>query len=195
MLDLSAIPIVDAHCHALTKDQGPFDLPTWRMYWTEALEPVMGERHVQHTAYYIWSMNQLAEEFGCQPTEEAVLAYHNEHAGDGLSARLLRKSKYEYLLLDDGVPAPARGLPYERIPELGALKPGGIPRLEARQGQLTPECPSFNDFTERYRHEIGTLRERGAVGAKSVAAYRGGLEIGPPDGAAAREAWGPLKEQ
>ncbi len=194
MLDLSTVPIVDNHCHALARDQGPFDLLTWRMFWTEALEPALGRDHVPHMAYYQWSMNQLAEEFGCYPDEQAVLEYHNTHRGDGLSARLLRKSHYDTLLLDDGVPGPERGVPRERMGELGRCGVGWLHRLELRQQQLLPESSRFDDFIERYRHELATLRERGVVGAKSIAAYRGGLEIGRPDEAAAREAFAALKE-
>jgi hypothetical protein len=194
MLDLSAIPLVDNHCHSLLKDQGPYDLTTWRAFFSESLESSMWNDHVQHTAYYLWSMNQLAEEFGCEPTEDAVLAYHNEHRGDGLCARLLRKSHYDTLMMDNGVPGPERGMPHPRVAELGAFKIGDILRLEVRQGQLIAESDTFEQFVERYREETSTLRRQGFKGAKSVAAYRGGLEIGPPDEAAAREAFGPLKE-
>jgi hypothetical protein len=193
-LDISALPLIDNHCHALAKDQGPFDLERWRMFWTESVEPQLGRDHVQHTVYYQWSMNQLAEELGVYPDEQAVLEFHNTHHGDGLSARLLRKARYDTLLLDDGVPAPPGGLPRERMAELGRCKTGWIHRLELRQQQLVVECDSFEQFVERYRAELSAARERGMTGAKSIAAYRGGLEIGPPDETAARQAFGPLKE-
>ena len=56
--------MIDSHCHALLKDQGPYDLPRWRSFFTEALEQEIYEQHVQYMAFYLWSMTQLAEEFG-----------------------------------------------------------------------------------------------------------------------------------
>ena len=194
MLDLSGIAPVDNHCHSLLKDQGPYDLVRWRMFWSEGEVDALGRDHVQHTAFYLWSMTQLAEEFGCYPDEQAVLEYHNTHRGDGLSARLLRRGRFDTLMVDDGVPGEPNQLSRERLEQLGTCKVGWIHRLEVRQQQLIPESTSFDDFVERYRHELSTARERGIKGCKSIAAYRGGLEIGPPDRDAAREDYLVLKE-
>jgi hypothetical protein len=193
-LDLSAIALVDNHCHSLLADQGPYDLPTWRAFWSESNDPAMARDHVQSMPYYLWAMNQLAEEFDCEPTEAAVLEHHNTHPGDGLSARLLRKSHFEALMQDDGIPGQERGISRERVAELGRCNVGWIVRLEVFQQRLMPEARDFDDFVGRYRQEVAGFRAKGVHGAKSIAAYRGGLLIGPPDEAAAREAFGPLHE-
>jgi uncharacterized protein len=193
-LDLSAIAPIDNHCHSLLKDQGPWDLPRWRMFWSESLEPAVWRDHVQTMPSYLWSMTRLAEEFGCEPTEEAVLAYRNAQPPDEHQGRLLRAAGFDTLMLDDGWPPTLEAEPPERIAALAGCKVGWIQRLEVRQQQIIAEVDTFDQFVEQYRHELVTARERGVHSAKSIAAYRGGLEIGSPDEAAARAAFGPLKE-
>jgi hypothetical protein len=193
-LDLSDITPIDNHCHTLLAEQGPWDLPRWRMFFSESVDPALWQDHVQHTPSYIWSMNALATEFGCEPTEDAVLAYRNAHHGDDLSARLLRAARFDTLMLDDGWPNPTDAVPRDRMAALADCNVGWIHRLEVRQQRLVVECDSFDQFVERYRDDVSTARERGIRAVKSIAAYRGGLEIGSPDPAAARAAFGRLKE-
>jgi hypothetical protein len=49
---------------------------------------------------------------------------------------------------------------------------------------------SFGEFRERLRAEVASARSRGFAGLKTIAAYRTGLDIGPPDAAAAEAAFG-----
>jgi uncharacterized protein len=48
---------------------------------------------------------------------------------------------------------------------------------------------SFADFREHVRAEVESARSRGFVGLKTIAAYRTGLDIGPPDPARAEAAF------
>src|SRR5215212_2064735 len=120
------------------------------MFWSESVEPAVWQHHVQHTPSYIWSMNELADAFGCEPTEEAVLAYRNEHHGEALSARLLRAARYDTLMLDDGWPPAADAVPREQMAALAGCTAGWIHRLEVRQQQLVVECARSDQFVERY---------------------------------------------
>jgi hypothetical protein len=193
MLDLDDVRPVDNHCHSLLNDQGPYALERWRHLWSESPYAQIARDHVQNTVYYRWSMNQLADEFQCEPTEDAVLAFHNEHCGTDLAAQLLQKAHFDALMLDDGWPPRADSLPAPRLSDLAACRIGLVHRLELRQEELLQACGGFDEFEERYRDEMSSLRERGISAAKSIVAYRGGLRIGEADSQAARQAFTELK--
>ena len=47
--------------------------------------------------------------FGCEPTEDAVFAHRRATDPDAYAATLLRATGTEWLLIDDGFPAPGEG--------------------------------------------------------------------------------------
>ena len=54
-------------------------------------------------------MRELAVHLGCAPTEEAVYAHRCSTDPDAYAARLLRATRTEWLLVDDGFPPPGEG--------------------------------------------------------------------------------------
>ena len=54
-------------------------------------------------------MRELAALLGCEPTEEAVYAHRRATDPDAYAATLLRATGTEWLLIDDGFPAPGEG--------------------------------------------------------------------------------------
>jgi predicted TIM-barrel fold metal-dependent hydrolase len=163
------------------------------MAWSESPSAEIGRDHIHYSTPYLWSMNQLAEAFGCEPTEEAVLQYHNDHWAQ-LGGRLLKEVGYTALVIDDGYPPPGEALSLEQMSALSGCPVAHIQRLESLQERLIGEARSFDDFLERYVYELQTMRERGIAGAKSIAAYRGGLDIGEPAQADALAAFHAARE-
>ena len=85
------------------------------------------------------------------------------------ASRLLRATGTETLLVDDGYPPPGEGTSWDELGELAGCEAWPVLRIE----RLEPES---------VRDEVATARERGFAGLKTIAAYRGGLDLeaGPP---------------
>src|ERR1700730_18925410 len=103
MLDLSAIPVVDNHCHPILHDQA-MDSLRFRRFFTESSSPVFAEEHIQHTVYYLWMLRQMASFYGCANTEDAILATRNKLDSVSLTERLFRAANIDTLVLDTGFP-------------------------------------------------------------------------------------------
>ena len=176
MLDLSAIPVVDNHCHPILLDQA-MDGLRFRGCFTESSSPVFAEEHIQHTVYYLWMLRQMAAFYGCANTEDAIVAARNKLDTVSLTERLLRAANIDTLVLDTGYPAPEACLSPEQMGQTGHCRAVKLLRLEVLMQQLVVEYDDFEELAARFEMELRDLRARGYVGMKSIVAYRGGLQI------------------
>ena len=176
MLDLSAIPVVDNHCHPLLLDQ-PVDGLRFRGFFTESSSPVFAEEHIQHTVYYLWMLRQMASFYGCANTEEAILAERNKLDTVSLVERLFRAANLDTLVFDMGFPPNEACLSPEQTGQAGQCRAVKLLRLEVLMQQIVVEHGDFEEVAARFEMELSDLRARGYVGMKSIVAYRGGLQI------------------
>ena len=116
----------------------------------------------------------MAAHLGCEPTEEAVHAARLAADPAEYAAGFLRATNTELLLVDDGFPPTDAGTSWDEMGELAGCRALPVLRLETR-GDHAAE-------------ETATARERGYVGLKTIAAYRGGLDRVSEDVVAALEA-------
>jgi hypothetical protein len=72
-MDLSAIAILDHHCHSIRRPGAPLAGDVFRSHFAETTDPAMAA-HIRHTVFYMRAIRDLAELLGCEPSEEAVLA-------------------------------------------------------------------------------------------------------------------------
>ena len=176
MLDLSAIPVVDNHCHPILLDQSINGL-RFRSFFTESSSPVFAQDHVQHTVYYLWMLRQVAAFYGCANTEDAVLAERNKLDSTSLVERFLRAANIDTLVFDMGYPPSEACLSPEQAGQAGHCRVVKLLRLEVLMQQLVVEYSDFDELVGRFDAELSDMRGRGYVGFKSIAAYRGGLQI------------------
>ncbi len=176
MLDLSAVPVVDNHCHPVLLAQS-MDALNFRGYFTEGSDPALAERHVANTVYYRWMLRQLALFYGCASTEEAVLAARNRLDDDSLVERLLRAANFDTLVLDPAYPLPEACYAPRRMGQLGHCRTVQLLRLETLMQQLIVEHNDFDEMCDRYEQHLIDLRAKGYIGFKSIVAYRGGLRV------------------
>ena len=71
-LDLSDIPIIDHHAHALLR-RPPATAAEWLAFFTESRDPALVADHVPNTLFFRYAVKALAGLLGCEPTPEAVL--------------------------------------------------------------------------------------------------------------------------
>ena len=111
---------------------------------------------------YRRAIGELAELLGCEPEEEAVFARRLELEPGAYASLLLQATETDVLLIDDGFPAGEEAFSWQRMGELARCTVMPVLRLET---------------TKRAAEEVRDARERGFAALKTIAAYRGGLQL------------------
>jgi predicted TIM-barrel fold metal-dependent hydrolase len=174
-MDLSAIPILDHHCHSIRRPGASLAGDAFRRSFAETTDAAMAP-HIRHTVFYMRVIRDLAALLGCEPSEEAVLAARVAAEPEAYARTLFDEGNFRALLVDTGFASPDS----YTLGELAALvgKPvEHILRLETLMEQLIATSASFGQVEDALRAEVRAARSNGVVGLKSIAAYRGGLHV------------------
>ena len=191
-LDLSAIPIVDNHCHSLLRNQ-PQDDEAFRNHLTESYIPEVARRDVPHSLVYHWAIRELASLLGCEPQAAAVHAARRERGLESLTREIVERANFKTWLVDTGYGTDATfGL--DELRGFVACDIREIVRLEPLIERLILEATDFDGFLDAYRAALSDLRGSGYVAMKSVLAYRTGLQLERVDRSTAAAAFGPVHE-
>lgn len=176
-IDLSAVPVVDNHCHGMYARQGPLDAVAWRQLFTESYGPETRSTHVVTTVFYQRLLRDLAAFWHCEPAEEAVLAARARQTGDELLRTLLQAAQVDALLIDQGYPPRDQLLPDAEVAALGNCRAAPMLRLETLMQALLAHHETLTDTVEALRVALADVRGQGYAALKSIAAYRTGLDI------------------
>ncbi len=195
MIDLSALPVVDAHCHPFVK-QGQLtpqqftDLASFPGGSVEYMaeggvavdDDLIAEiRSVRRdVVYFRYLVSQLAKFLDCKPDLDSVVEARNraiEDYGDYVE-RLFDDCGLTALVTDFGYPRPllnraqfAEDVPAEIVP---------IYRIEPLIAELLKEDIEWSEFRQRYDDALANaIQGEGFRGVKSIIAYRTGLDISP----------------
>jgi hypothetical protein len=193
-LDLSAVPILDHHCHSLLRDGAAVAAADYPRFFTESGDPTIHARHASQTIFFRWAVKELALFFGCAPTADAVVRARSATAPDELAARMLRDANIAALLVDHGYQPAETYTPAElrtRVP--CAIAP--ILRLETLAETLILRHETLDAVVDAIDDVVAGARAAGYVALKSIVAYRTGLAVRPTGRAEAAEAFGRVKEQ
>src|SRR5262245_55279087 len=71
-MDLSAIPILDHHCHPLRRFGAPLAAEEFRRFFSESTDSAM-PAHIRRTVFYMRMIRDLARALGCAEDEQALL--------------------------------------------------------------------------------------------------------------------------
>jgi len=191
-MDLSRIPVIDIHCHAVSEEHALLDGPEHLARLTSL--GAMGARtwpadQVTQTLFFRRLTKGLATFLGCEATPEAVIAARNARAGNyaAYARELLADANVELFLVDTGYPKDPAALTFFR--GLG-LPMRTIFRIEPLIADLCQQHPTFDGFLRAFQDEcVRQITEEGNVGFKSVIAYRTGLAIEQVERAEAVEAY------
>jgi len=171
---------VDHHCHPLRR--WPFQLTELdlRSAFTEAIDPAIAEHHVIHTAAYQGALHRIAAELHCDPSESAILGRRNAADPASYARQLLGRTATEVMLVDRGF---ATGDAFTVGEQQQAT---GIPQLEVIRLETLAEnlVKTASDPREWFANIRAALRAdvaRGAVGVKTICAYRASLKLEPVD--------------
>lgn len=195
MIDASALPVVDVHCHPFVK-QGELNPEKFTNlmsfpggsveYMAEGGVAVVDDlideiqRARRDVVYFRYVLHQLALFFGCECDLESVVEARNRAIVDyaGHVKRLFDDCSLTALVTDFGYPKP----PLERAQfvEEMPVEVVSIYRIEPLIAELLKEDIDWRQFRQRYDDVLArAIDQEGYRGLKSVIAYRTGLDISP----------------
>jgi predicted TIM-barrel fold metal-dependent hydrolase len=159
----------------------PFQLSAveLRGAFTEALDPELAERHVDHTVAYQDAVRRIAGELQCDAKEAAILAYRNAAEPTGYARRLMARTA-AIMLVDIGFTTGAALTLAEQELATG-IPQREIIRLETLAESLIQETNDPREWFRAVRAALQGAVARDAVGVKTICAYRATLKLQPVD--------------
>jgi uncharacterized protein len=173
---LRDVALVDHHAHGIVAP--PATLDEFRGLFSESPDPRQWP-HVASGLTYRRAMRLLGSSFGCAPDELGVYAHRRATPPDEYAATLLRATRTEWLLIDDGFPPPGEGDGWERMGALSGARAMPVMRIERVAEEGIAGGLGLDALREHVRTEVAAAPERGFAGLKTVAAYRSGLDVEP----------------
>jgi uncharacterized protein len=176
----TAVRAVDHHCHLLRR--WPFQLTALelRSAFTEAIDPAIAEHHVIHTAAYQGALQRIAAELDCDPSEAAVLGRRNAADPSSYARQLLDRTATEVMLVDQGFAAPD-SFTLEEQQQATGVPQREIIRIETLAESLVKDARDPREWFAAVRDALRAAVTRGAVGVKTICAYRASLRLEPVD--------------
>ncbi len=191
IFDLSAISIVDAHCHSYLETPTTLTGDEFARHASMAVQPSFLQAHGSETQirrsrdrlyeiyreqpYFRYMISMLAKFFNCPPNLIAVAENRNARANDfdAYVKQLFEDMHISGLVMDGGYP-PLSQNDLKRFP----AKVVSIFRLETFISDLLNRHNNFNDFYSDYESGIReAVKSKQHVGLKTIIAYRTGLRI------------------
>jgi predicted TIM-barrel fold metal-dependent hydrolase len=151
----------------------PASLDEFRGLFSESDDPRQWP-HIATGVTYRRAMRVLAERLGCEPDERAVYRRRMSSEPDEYASGLLRATGTELLFVDDGFPPPTIGTTCDELGALADCDARPVMRIERVAEAAGIHGPAVLDAV---RDAITGARSDGYVGLKTVAAYRGGLDL------------------
>jgi predicted TIM-barrel fold metal-dependent hydrolase len=176
LMEWSGVKAVDHHCHPLRR--WPFQLSAQqlRAAFSEALDPALVDRHVAFTAGYRGAVARLARELGCAATEAALLECRNAAEPARYASQLLAKTATDCMLVDRGF-ASSESFTSEAQEHATGIRQHEIVRLETLAETLVPAAADPREWFAATRSALRDAIARGAVGVKTICAYRASLKL------------------
>lgn len=185
---------IDHHCHLLRR--WPFTLTPvdLRSAFSEAIDPAVAEHHVANTAGYRGAIRRLAAELGCEPDEQAILELRNQREPQRHARDLLERSRTEMMLVDTGISSASHFTLEDQQMALD-IPQREVVRLETLAENQVGRSDSVAEWLATVRLALQLSVDRGAVGVKTICAYRASLKLRPPAPNEVEAAYAGLKQQ
>ena len=193
-LDLSAVPILDQHCHPLLREGSRFGAVEYQRFFSESDQPAMYEHHAATTIFFRWALKELAAFLGCAATVDGVLAARAALGDEALASRMFRDARLATLLLDHGYQT-GESLSHAEMAARLPCRLATILRLETLAQELILRHETFDQLVESFVATVEGARAAGHVGLKSIIAYRTGLVVAETARSEAAAAFAPARER
>ncbi len=192
MINLSRIILIDHHAHSLLNDYSQLDAIGFRQAFSETNSLSMLQLHVQHSIHYMHMLRELSEYLDIEADEEKILEMRSR----------LGKTDYVQMLFDDAsigaciIDAGFRKedmLSLEKLSRLCGRPIYQCMRIESVIEDCLKTANSFEEMQADFAEALINPGGPKVVAFKTIAAYRGGLEIASVDVNVARTNFSELK--
>ncbi len=183
---IAEIPAIDQHAHLLT---GPDARIGLRDVLTESDDADQIDAVGDHPAFQR-ALRDLGEVLGVEPTEAAIAAVRRDDFA-GHTARLLDACRLAAMFVDDGFRTEGTLSLTEHAAVVGCPV-RRIVRVETEAESAAAGWPPLAECRAHLQQAIADAVAAGAVGLKTIAAYRCGLDLPPPSidtASAAYDTW------
>lgn len=170
-IDLEDFEMIDNHCHPLLSDYRDQNLTGFRACFSESSEQEIFLKSIPNTLSYIHLLSQLKLSFEFDD-EDSYLVKRKEEGG--LVQALFEKVKLKGLIVDDGFNE-NKMLSLSEFSVISGLPTYKILRLETEIEKLIRRYDTVSDIVKKLDSLLRNNSQ--IVGLKSIAAYRGGLDI------------------
>jgi uncharacterized protein len=172
-LDLSAIPLIDGHCHSIDATFQDSSVERFLRIFTEAADDRSIAHHTPYSLTYRRALRDLAAFLKCAATPEMILEARRQRPN--YLAALCHDAGIRGLLVDCGYPPETLSL--NELQASFGCRVGEVLRLETLEEELLLTAPDFQSFEAQFREALRAAKRRGAVALKSIVAYRSGLAV------------------
>lgn len=177
---MASVPLVDDHAHAVEPLSRPTVTESFPTLFTPGSLPTADARHTMH---YRAALSLLEEQF--DGTSEAELLEQRANVDlEQYSTELLAETNTEVVLVDDGHP----GTTTDAFRSYTDSEVRPVLRIEPVIERLVESYRKIDAFEETFVELLHGRLAGEHVGLKSVAGYRTGLDVAPPDRTAAQAA-------
>jgi hypothetical protein len=185
-LAIAEIAAIDHHAHLLARGDAPYGLAD---VLTESRDLAQLDLAREHPARHR-ALRELSDVLGIEPTEEALAAARRDDP-DGHARTLLEQCHLRAMFVDDGLRLPGT-MSFAEHAELVGCPVRRIVRIETEAEAASAGWPPLAECRARFQRAVSDALAAGAVGLKTIAAYRGGLDLPPPSvtaGTTAYDSW------
>ena len=185
------LALVDHHCHVVTG--GRLERPALERYLSESHHPPPEGWSAFDSALGVavrrWCGPALGLPAGAEP--DAYVAARRELGPEEANRRLMRAAGLVALLIDTGL-AGGEMVEPGALGRLAQAEVRELVRLEALAEEVAAAGTTAAGFADAFAAELDARTAAGAVGVKSIVAYRHGLDFDParPSAAEVRRAAG-----
>ncbi len=197
MLDILEQPVVDSHCHAFLPEK---ETESFEQYLTLADHPIP-KTDVVNTFLYRRLVHELSRILNMGGTHQEIIEERQRRYKQdpvGYIKLLFDDANIETLLVDTGYPAEVFSGYSIDLKDFSKIVPSEVReifRIDLIIYDLIKRRLSFEDAVEQLHEQMKHAVKNGAVGLKSVVAYRTGLEIQRGADEEIRKAYGEMIAQ
>lgn len=170
--EILKIPLIDHHCHFIINATKDWKLKMLRAS-SEADNGYPLTDSMTRSAW--WAFQQEIKFFSDNP----LFSHKNPTEYANLVRKIFSYYNFHTLLIDTGY-FPQNYISLNDLEKIGDITVKPIFRLEYEAERVFEETNTFSDWWDLLSNRIKNATHKGFVGFKSIAAYRGGLDLSNP---------------
>jgi predicted TIM-barrel fold metal-dependent hydrolase len=174
-LNVSKQIMIDHHAHLLRADFDQVDVTGFRQVFSESRSLSIFEHHLATTVNYMDFLNKIGQFLDIRG-EEALLNMRERIGQSNYLNMLLDDASIGAFIIDDGL-STANQMSLARFSQLCERPVFRCRRIESVIENILPESNSMEELMSKFKLSLLDSQDFQLVALKSVAAYRGGLDI------------------